>query len=86
MRRIGTFILCAVLAGASGACSVKRTAVDMLADAMGESGGVYATDGDPDLVLAAIPFGLKTFEGLLAVSPVTPIRCSRRRISSTRST
>ncbi len=69
MRRIGTFIFCATLAGASGACSVKQAAVDMLADAMGDMGGVYATDGDPDLVLEAIPFGLKTFESLLAVSP-----------------
>ena len=72
MRRIGTIILCVVMVGAVGACSINRTAVDMLADAIGESSGVYASDGDPDLVLEAIPFGLKAFESLLAVSPDNP--------------
>ncbi len=34
-----------------------------------ESGGVYARDDDPELVRAAVPFGLKTMEGLLDEQP-----------------
>jgi predicted anti-sigma-YlaC factor YlaD len=30
---------------------------------------IFASDNDPDLVLDAIPFGLKTLESLLAISP-----------------
>jgi predicted anti-sigma-YlaC factor YlaD len=33
------------------------------------SGGVYAQDDDPELVRAAVPFGLKTMEALLAEHP-----------------
>ena len=40
-----------------------------LGNALAESSSVYATDDDPDLVGAALPFGLKTIEGLLAQSP-----------------
>lgn len=51
------------------ACSVKRTAVDMVGDAISGGSGVYASDNDPELVREALPFGLKTYESLLAVSP-----------------
>ena len=51
------------------ACSLKHTAVNVLGDALAGSGGVYASDDDPELIRDAIPFGLKTFESLLAVSP-----------------
>ncbi|MCZ6771703.1 MAG: TRAP transporter TatT component family protein [Proteobacteria bacterium] len=54
-----------VLAG----CSVREIAVDFMADALAESGNVYAEDDDPDLVREALPFGLKTFEGLAVASP-----------------
>jgi hypothetical protein len=50
-------------------CSIKRTAVDVVGDTLAGSGGVYASDNDPELVLEAIPFGLKTYESLLEVSP-----------------
>lgn len=65
-RRIA---VCLLLPALLGACSVKRAAVDVLADSLAESGGVYARDDDPQLVYEAIPFGLKTYEGLLEVSP-----------------
>jgi predicted anti-sigma-YlaC factor YlaD len=61
-----------VLLGALGmltACSFKQMAVNRLGDAMAKGSSVYATDDDPDLVGAALPFGLKTIEGLLAESP-----------------
>ncbi len=51
------------------ACSVKKVAVNIIGDTLAGSGGVYASDDDPELVREAIPFGLKTYESLLEVSP-----------------
>jgi predicted anti-sigma-YlaC factor YlaD len=51
------------------ACSPKKFAVDVLGDAMSGGGGVFASDDDPDLIREALPFGLKTYESLLEVSP-----------------
>jgi hypothetical protein len=62
---ISISILILALAG----CSLKKFAVDRLGNALAESSSVYATDDDPDLVGAALPFGLKTMEALLAQSP-----------------
>jgi predicted anti-sigma-YlaC factor YlaD len=47
------------------------TASRLVANALtsGKSGGVYAEDDDPELVRAAVPFGLKTMEGLLVEHP-----------------
>ncbi|MCE5336941.1 MAG: TRAP transporter TatT component family protein [Desulfobacteraceae bacterium] len=64
----GVIILLAVLMALSG-CSIKRMAVDRLGEAMAQGSSVYAKDDDPDLVGAALPFGLKTIEGLLEQSP-----------------
>lgn len=64
---VGCLLLVAILA-LSG-CSVKRMAINSLGDALSEGSSVYATDDDPDLVGAALPFGLKTIESLLAQSP-----------------
>ncbi len=50
-------------------CSFQKLAVDRLGNALVESSSVYASDDDPDLVGAALPFGLKTIEGLLAQYP-----------------
>ena len=50
-------------------CSVRKLAVGTLAKAMASGGDVYATDDDPELVGAALPFALKTAEGLLAQDP-----------------
>jgi predicted anti-sigma-YlaC factor YlaD len=50
-------------------CSIKRTAVNVVGDTLAGSGGVYASDNDPELILEAMPFGLKTYESLLEVSP-----------------
>jgi predicted anti-sigma-YlaC factor YlaD len=51
------------------ACSVKHIAVNALGNALAEGGSSYARDDDPDLVWEAVPFGLKTVEGLLEESP-----------------
>ncbi|MBI2229224.1 MAG: hypothetical protein HYU46_09005 [Deltaproteobacteria bacterium] len=61
--------LYAVFALLLSGCSLNRVAVNVIGDALAGGGGVYASDDDPDLVREALPFGLKTFESLLAVSP-----------------
>jgi len=50
-------------------CSVKRLAVNKVGDALAGSGSSFASDDDPDLVKAAVPFSLKLMEGLLAENP-----------------
>lgn len=53
----------------SAGCSIKKVAVNKLGDMLASSGSTFESDEDPDLVAAAIPFGLKLYEGLLAESP-----------------
>ncbi len=47
----------------------RTAALNLVADAVAESGDGYATDEDPELVAQAAPFGLKTMEGLLQENP-----------------
>jgi predicted anti-sigma-YlaC factor YlaD len=63
---IAIFVLAAAL---SPGCSVRKVAVNALAGALAAGGDTYATDDDPELVAAAVPFGLKTIEALLAETP-----------------
>jgi len=51
------------------ACSPKKFAVNQFGNAISGGSSVYLSDNDPDLVREAIPFGLKTYESLLEVSP-----------------
>src|SRR5258708_25505033 len=51
------------------ACSIKHFAVNALGNALAEGGSSYARDSDPDLIWEAVPFGLKTVEGLLDEAP-----------------
>ncbi len=48
---------------------VKNLATSVVADALSGSGGVYGQDSDPELVRDAIPFALKTMEGVLVEQP-----------------
>lgn len=50
-------------------CSVRQVAVNVIGDALSTGGGVYASDNDAQLIREALPFGLKTFESLLELSP-----------------
>src|SRR5688500_19472323 len=50
-------------------CSVRGVAVRSLGHAMASTGDVFAGDEDPELVAQALPFALKTMEGLLAQDP-----------------
>jgi predicted anti-sigma-YlaC factor YlaD len=50
-------------------CAIKQVAISKLGDTLAEGGSVYASDDDIELVGAALPFSLKTVEGLLAEVP-----------------
>ena len=50
-------------------CAIKQVAISKLGDTLAEGGSVYASDNDMELVGAALPFSLKTVEGLLAEVP-----------------
>jgi predicted anti-sigma-YlaC factor YlaD len=50
-------------------CSLRKIAVNSLGNALAKGGSNFASDDDPDLVGDAVPFGLKTMEGLLLESP-----------------
>jgi len=64
--RLGGVLL---LALAMSGCSIKRMAVNKLGDALAGGGTTFASDDDPELVKAAVPFSLKLMESLLAESP-----------------
>ena len=68
-RRGASLLLGAMTILLLASCSIKKTAVNIVGDTLAGSGGVYASDDDPELIREAIPFGLKTYEGLLEVSP-----------------
>lgn len=56
------------LAVGSG-CSIKQLAIQTLGDALAGGGATFASDDDPELIKAAVPFSLKLIESLLAESP-----------------
>jgi TRAP transporter T-component len=62
-------VLIAVIVAISGCAALGRVAANKVGDTLSSGGSVFASDEDPDLVLEAIPFGLKTYESLLAVTP-----------------
>ncbi len=63
--RLTALVLAAFLPG----CSLRLIAVNSLGNALARGGSNFASDDDPDLVGEAIPFGLKTMEGLLQEAP-----------------
>jgi TRAP transporter T-component len=65
-RLIAIMVLVPALAGCA---TLQRSAVNVVGNALSGGGSVYTSDNDPELVREALPFGLKTFESLLAVSP-----------------
>ena len=62
---LGILCLTLVLPG----CSLKKMAIKTVADSLSEGTSSFATDDDPQLIKEALPFGLKTLEGLLAQLP-----------------
>src|SRR5512141_776159 len=62
-------MIVACLTFLNGACSVRKYAVNTLADALSQSGKTFSSDNDPQLIRDALPFSLKLVESLLAESP-----------------
>jgi len=63
--KISLFLSCLLLAS----CSVKRLAVNSIADSLANGSDVFATEDDPELVRDALPFALKMVESLLGSAP-----------------
>lgn len=69
-RPIPMLVVLVLLAvAASSGCSVRTFVAKKAGDVLAEGGSVYASDDDIELVGEAVPFGLKTMEGLLAEAP-----------------
>lgn len=64
-----TLILLPALLGALSSCSVKKFAANGVANSLTTGPDVFSNEEDPQLVREAIPFGLKTMEGLLQTLP-----------------
>jgi len=68
--RAGSRLLCAaLLLSLAAGCSIRKMAINKLGDALAGGGTTFASDDDPELVKAAVPFSLKLMESLLAESP-----------------
>jgi tetratricopeptide (TPR) repeat protein len=65
---VALLLLPALLLGLCS-CSVKKMAVNSVANSLTSGPDVFGSDEDPQLVREAIPFGLKTMESLLEVVP-----------------
>lgn len=65
-RALSSTALLAALALLPGCRSV---ALKFAADAVAGTGDTYAKDDDPELIRDAVPFGLKTMEGVLVEKP-----------------
>jgi len=55
--------------GLLSACSLRQMAGKTIADSLAHGSSAYARDDDPELVREALPFGLKTLEGLATDLP-----------------
>ncbi len=53
-------------------CSLKKMALNSVAESLAKSDGAYASDPDPELIESASPFGLKLMESLLVETPENP--------------
>ncbi len=68
LARVLLSVLVLAWCGGTG-CSVRRYAINKVGDALSGSGATFASDDDPDLIRAAVPFSLKLLETLLAETP-----------------
>ena len=68
--RLPCFSIILVLFSLLNGCAIRKLAVNSMANGLADSGtGVYASDEDPELVGDALPFALKTMEGVLQATP-----------------
>lgn len=69
MKIIFHIVVLGTALGFTSGCSVKKMAMNMVGDALAGSGSTFASDDDPELIKAAVPFSLKLMESILAESP-----------------
>ncbi len=63
---MGSVVLAATVSGCS---LISNKAMKMVADTLSAGGTSISSDNDPELIRAAVPFGLKTYESLLESMP-----------------
>lgn len=71
-RRAASALLALIvllIVGTTSSCSIKKMAVNSVANSLTSGPDVFGRDDDPELVRDALPFGLKTMESLLEVVP-----------------
>jgi predicted anti-sigma-YlaC factor YlaD len=68
-RYLASLLLAGSMAGLLTGCSPQRLVVDLVGNALTRNDDVWASDDDLELIRDAVPFGLKTYESLLATSP-----------------
>lgn len=69
MTRIWGVVVVAAILAAAPACSLKKIAINSVANTLAESGDTFASDDDPELIRDAVPFSLKLVESLLVEVP-----------------
>jgi predicted anti-sigma-YlaC factor YlaD len=69
MRQIAVILVIGLL---GTGCSVRKYAIRQMGSALSDSAGTFASDNDPELVRAAVPFSLKLIEALLEKTPNDP--------------
>jgi predicted anti-sigma-YlaC factor YlaD len=69
LARVRRSVLLTCMLLLTGCSTVQKYATNAVADSMAQSGAVYASDDDMELVGAATPFGLKSIESLLQTVP-----------------
>lgn len=68
MRLLVALVLAACAAGSTG-CSLKKMAVNTVANTLAEVGSTFTSDEDVKLVGDALPFALKFYESILESAP-----------------
>ena len=62
-------LLALILLVGPGCTTLRHSAASQLGNALADSGSVFASDDDPELIRSAAPFSLKLIESLLAETP-----------------
>jgi predicted anti-sigma-YlaC factor YlaD len=63
--QFGVAGICCLALLLPGCSMIKTMAIKTVADSLSQGTSSFATDDDPELIKEAVPFGLKTFEGML---------------------
>ena len=67
--RMAPLLLFSLIVYLSSGCSLRRMALNSVANSLASSGDTFASDEDPELIRHAVPFSLKLVESMLAELP-----------------